>query len=77
MKWLGIHVPKWLENELIHAEDILQTSVDVAEQNWLELKSFADAKGIPIGCNIESVAIRKVEIDASIALLKRVQQLLK
>jgi len=77
MKWLGIHVPKWLENELIHAEDILQTSVDVAEQNWLELKSFADAKGIPIGCNIESVAIRKVEIDASIALLKRVQQSLK
>lgn len=77
MKWLGIHVPKWLENELIHAEDILQTSVDVAEQNWIELKSFADKKGIPIGCNIESVAIRKVEIDASIALLKRVQQSLK
>lgn len=74
MKWLGIHVPQWLENELIHAEDILQTSVDVAEQNWLELKSFADDKGIPIGCNIESLAIRKVEIDASIALLKRVQE---
>jgi len=77
MKWLGIHVPKWLENELIHAEDILQTSVDVAEKNWLELKSFADDKDIPIGCNIESVAIRKVEIDASIELLKRVQQSLK
>ncbi|WP_038250311.1 methylenetetrahydrofolate reductase [Ghiorsea bivora] len=77
MKWLGIHVPRWLENELIHAEDILQTSVDVAEKNWLELKSFADEKGIPIGCNIESVAIRKVEIDASIALLKRIQQSLK
>lgn len=72
MKWLGISVPKWLENELIHSNDILQKSVDFSEQNWLELKSFADEKKIPIGCNIESVAIRKVEVDASIELLKRV-----
>ncbi len=72
MKWLGISIPKWLENDLIHSQDILQKSVDVSEQNWRELKSFADEKGIPIGCNIESVAIRKVEIEASIALLRRV-----
>ena len=72
MKWLGISIPKWLENELIHSKDILQKSVDFSEQSWLELKSFADEKGIPIGCNIESVAIRKVEVDASIELLKRV-----
>ena len=74
MKWLGISIPKWLENELIHSNDILQKSVDVAEQNWLELKSFADEKGIPIGCNIESVAIRKVEVDASIELLQRISR---
>lgn len=74
MKWLGIHIPKWLENELIHSHDILQKSVDLSEQNWLELKNFADEKGIPIGCNIESVAIRKVEVEASIELLKRVGQ---
>ena len=72
MKWLGISVPRWLENELIHASDILQTSVDVSAQNWLELKSFADEKGIPVGCNIESVAIRKIEVEASIELLNRV-----
>ena len=72
MKWLGISIPKWLENELIHSHDILQKSVDVSEQSWLELKGFADEKGIPIGCNIESVAIRKVEVDASIELLRRI-----
>ena len=72
MKWLGISIPRWLENELIHTNDILQKSVDFSEQNWRELKSFADEKNIPIGCNIESVAIRKVEIDASIELLRRV-----
>ncbi len=74
MKWLGISIPKWLENELIHSNDILQKSVDVSEQNWRELKSFADEKGIPIGCNIESVAIRKVEVDASIELLQRISR---
>jgi len=74
MKWLGISFPKWLENELMHSSDILEKSVNFSAQIWLELKSFADEKGIPIGCNIESVAIRKVEIDASIDLLKRVRE---
>ncbi len=74
MKWLGISIPKWLENELIHSDNILEQSVDFSEQSWLELKRFADEKGIPIGCNIESVAIRKVEVDASIELLRRVSK---
>ena len=74
MKWLGISVPQWLENELIHSKDILQKSVNFSEQSWLELKSFAEEKGIPIGCNIESVAIRKVEVEASIELLRRVSK---
>jgi len=72
MKWLGISFPKWLENELIHSHDILEKSIHASEQNWLELKEFAKEKSIPIGCNIESVAIRKVEVDASIELLHRV-----
>jgi len=74
MKWLGISIPKWLENELIYSNDILQQSVDFSEQSWLELKRFADEKGIPVGCNIESVAIRKVEVDASIDLLRRISK---
>lgn len=72
MKWLGISIPRWLENELLHSQDILQQSVDVSAQNWQELKAFAAEKNIPIGCNIESVAIRKVEVDASIELLSRI-----
>ena len=72
MKWLGISVPRWLENELIHAHDILQQSIEFAEQNWRELTDFARERNIPIGCNIESVAVRKVEIEASIELLRRI-----
>lgn len=72
MKWLGISIPRWLENELIHSKDILHQSVEVSEQNWRELKAFADEKNIPIGCNVESVAVRKVEVEASIELLNRI-----
>jgi len=74
MKWLGISIPKWLENDLIHSHDILQKSIDFSEHSWLELKDFADEKNIPIGCNIESVAVRKVEVEASIELLNRIKR---
>lgn len=72
MKWLGISIPRWLENDLLHSDDILQRSVDFSERNWNELKDFAEGKGIPVGCNIESVAVRKVEVEASVELLRRV-----
>jgi len=74
MKWLGISIPRWLENELIHSEDILKKSIDFSEQSFRELQAFAAEKNIPIGCNIESVAVRKVEVEASIELLRRVIQ---
>ena len=74
MKWLGISIPKWLENDLVHSQDILHQSVKHSEENWLELKHFAEEKGIPIGCNIESVAVRKVEVEASIELLKKITE---
>lgn len=72
MKWLGISIPRWLENELVNAHDILQQSVNYSEKNYRELVAFAQEKGIPVGCNIESVAVRKVEVEASIELLNRV-----
>jgi 5,10-methylenetetrahydrofolate reductase len=74
MQWLGISIPRWMENELLHAEDILAQSTDYAWQNWQTLKAYAERKGLPVGVNIESVAVRKVEVEASIALLARVLQ---
>jgi len=75
MKWLGISIPRWLENELIHSHDILEKSVEYSAQAYQALLEFAAEKNIPIGCNVESVATRKVEIDASIELLKRIQDM--
>jgi len=72
MKWLGISIPRWLENELLHAADFLEQSVELSVRNWREIQDYARAKGIPVGCNVESVAIRKAEVEASLELLRRV-----
>ncbi len=72
MKWLGISIPRWLENELMHSQDILEHSLKVCAGNWAELSDYAGSKNIPIGCNIESVAIRKVEVEASFELLRQI-----
>ncbi len=68
MKWLGISFPRWLENELRHASDPLERSVRLCQQIFSELFDYAREKRIPLGFNVESVSIRRAEIDASVEL---------
>ncbi|UXP33610.1 methylenetetrahydrofolate reductase [Reichenbachiella agarivorans] len=75
MEWLGIHIPKWLKNDLKNCEDILSRSMDICRTVAKELLEYCRIKNIPIGFNIESVAIRKAEIDASIELLREVEMM--
>jgi len=77
MEWLGIDIPRWLNNDLKHANDILAKSTDMCRNIARELLDFSISKNIPIGFNIESVAIRKEEIEASIELLKDVRNLMQ
>lgn len=77
MKWLGIDIPKWLHNELVHSENILEKSIENCKLIAAELIDFCRPKNIPIGFNIESVAIRKEEIEASIQLVKDIHQMLQ
>ena len=76
MKWLGINIPAYLEEKLIDSGDILQESVKLSRDIFEELYKYGKQNGIPIGCNVESVAIRKEEIDASIQLLHEVQEII-
>ncbi len=76
MHWLGIDVPRWLRNELHHANDILQKSVDISLTAYEELLAFADEKNIPLGCNIESVSLAKSEIEASVEMVHRAAKLM-
>jgi hypothetical protein len=71
MKWLGISFPRWLENELRHSTDTLERSIDLCERVFLDVHDYAREKRLPIGVNVESVSIRKSEVDASVELFQR------
>jgi 5,10-methylenetetrahydrofolate reductase len=74
MKWLGVAFPRWLENELQFTSDPLAKSLELCERIFLEVWDFAREKGIPLGINVESVSVRKTEIEASVELLQRLRR---
>lgn len=76
MEWLGIDVPKWLYNDLKNSTNILSQSFDTCKNIAIEIMEYAAAKKIPVGFNIESVSIKKEEIDQSIKLLQEIAGLL-
>ncbi len=76
IKWLGISLPNWLENDLLNSKDMLHKSVNLLKKIAKELVEYAREKDIPIGFNIESVSIRKVEIEASVELVYDVKKIL-
>ena len=74
MKWLGIAFPRWLENELRFAADPLAKSLELCESIFAEVWEYARDKDIPLGVNVESVSIRKTEIEASVELLQSLRR---
>jgi hypothetical protein len=70
MCWLGISFPRWLENELIHAGDPLATSLGLCQRLFEDICDYATQKGLPLGINVESISMRKAEIDASVELFE-------
>ncbi|MFI6820430.1 methylenetetrahydrofolate reductase [Micromonospora sp. NPDC050187] len=76
LKWLGVRVPRWLENALRHADDPLAESYEQCLATARELITFCRRLGLPFGFNVESVSNRKLEIDASVSLAARVRELL-
>lgn len=77
MAWLGVSVPRWLQNELMHARDILEKSIELCVQTFAELHEFAKEKQILLGCNVESVSLNKAEIEASVELVGRIRNILR
>ena len=73
LRWLGVDVPRWIENDLRHADDTLDRSVALAEAALAELIAFSRRLGVPVGVNIESVSIRRAEIEASVRLAERIR----
>ena len=68
MKWLGIAVAADSERAILAAQDPLSESIRICAANLKQVLEEAGNTGIPLGINVESVSIRKDEIDASIDL---------
>jgi len=77
LKWLGVGVPRWLENELLDAHDILETSLELSRATFADVLGYARTHKLPVGANVESVAIRREEIDASVALFQALRAQLR
>jgi hypothetical protein len=76
MEWLGIHIPEDLKTELLQSENMLQKSVRVCLDIAEELTAYCAQRCVPFGFNIESVAIRKDEIEASISMVNQIGTML-
>lgn len=77
MEWLGIHVPDEIKEDLKTSDDILEKSVKLCLDIAQALTTFCVERAIPFGFNIESVAIRKAEIEASIELTRQIGSMLR
>ena len=71
LRWLGVDVPRWIENDLRHATNPLAASLEQAQATAVELIDFCRRLGVPVGVNVESVSIRRDEIGASVDLASR------
>lgn len=70
LEWLGVHVPRWMRNTLTHCTDPLTESYVHCVNGMTELAAFCHRLGQPCGFNVESVSIRRVEIEATVDLAR-------
>ncbi|WP_262852555.1 methylenetetrahydrofolate reductase [Mumia quercus] len=66
--WLGVDVPRWIQNDLRSADDTLRASYEHALGAARDLIAYCRRVGVPFGVNVESVSIRRAEIEASVEL---------
>jgi 5,10-methylenetetrahydrofolate reductase len=71
LRWLGVDVPRWIENDLRHATDTLEASYQLAVAAATDLIAYCRNLGVPFGINVESVSIRRVEIEMAVRLAEQ------
>ena len=76
LEWLGVRVPRWLQNELTYADDPLPVSYEQCLAGAEVLAAFCRRLGLPYGFNVESVSIRRAEIEAAVNLAGELRPLL-
>ncbi|MDR7252469.1 hypothetical protein J2X46_001445 [Nocardioides sp. BE266] len=77
LRWLGVDVPRWIENDLRHTGNPLRASMEQAAATARDLADFCRRLEVPFGLNVESVSIRREEIEASVELASQLASQLR
>lgn len=75
LQWLGVRVPPWVENALSRSDDPLAESFDHCLETAQALATYCARVGQPVGFNVESVSVRRTEIEATVELARQVRRL--
>lgn len=75
MKWLGVDIPDDVAKTILSAPIPLKKSLSICSDNLNRIIDSAP-NTVPLGLNIESVSIRKEEIEGSIELVEILQQVI-
>lgn len=76
LKWLGVNFPSEIEREIFSARDPVQKSVEVCCRALKQILEAIAPTTVPLGINVESVSIKKDEIDAAIELFQELKKIL-
>lgn len=76
MRWLGVDVPRWIENEVTHSENPLLATHEHSLAAARDIVAYCRRLGVPVGLNVESVSSRLVEIEQSVELARALKSLL-
>lgn len=68
MKWLGIAISAATERAILAATSPLARSIEVCADNLRAVLAQPGFEDVPLGVNVESVAITREEIEGSVAL---------
>lgn len=76
LEWLGIYLPESIRLELSASTSPVECSLRIATEIASQLIARCTERSVPFGFNVESVAIRKEEIEASFTLVNNLQRIL-
>jgi len=74
MRWLGVNITAETERVVLGAADPIRKSIEICCDNLRQILDGAYAAAIPLGINVESVSIRKEEIEAATELFKALRR---
>ena len=77
IKWLGVNVAPTTEQAILSSADPLAKSIQICCETLSRILDQDFCSFLPLGINVESVSINKMEIDGSIELFHALQKILQ